>query len=217
MPTRWTAGRVKSSSVALVGLPTGSPATRSTRPCYRECGCARGSFRGVPEPLAFREIVRDDIDELAAFVADSFGGYREFAPAGWNHPTANEQVGVLQGWIADPDFWGELALDGQALVGHATYIPACHSFRVTPEPTLAHLGHLFVKPRYWGTGAATQLLAHATSAAATRGFTAMRLFVPTGQARSRHFYARENFVAVGEPFDPGIGLPVIEYQRSLAS
>jgi GNAT superfamily N-acetyltransferase len=167
------------------------------------------------DTLVFREIAPDDLDDLAAAVADAFAGYRGLAPAGWHPPTAGDQVGVLQGWIADPDFWGELALDGQTLVGHATCIPARHSFRATPEPALAHLGHLFVGPRYWGTGAATQLLAHATSAAATRGFTAMRLFVPAGQARARRFYARERFVAVGDPFDPGIGLPVIEYQRSL--
>ena len=73
-----------------------------------------------------------------------------------------------------------------------------------------------MKPRYWGAGAATQLLAHAMSAAAAREFTAMRLFVPTGQARARSFYTREQFAAVGDPFDPGHGLPVIEYRRSLA-
>jgi GNAT superfamily N-acetyltransferase len=170
----------------------------------------------VPELLAFREIVRDDIGELAALVADAFGGYRRFAPAGWQPPTASEQVGVLQGWIADPDFWGELALDGQTLVGHATFIPATrHSFRAAPDPSLAHLGHLFVKPPYWGSGAATQLLDHATSAGAARGFAAMRLFVPVGQARARRFYTREGFTAVGKPFEFGLGLPVIEYQRSL--
>jgi GNAT superfamily N-acetyltransferase len=169
----------------------------------------------VPEPLAFREIASDDVDELAGAVADAFAEYRVFAPAGWHPPTAGDQVVGLQRWLADPDFWGELALDGQKLVGHATCIPARRSFRATPEPALAHLGHLFIKPRYWGTGAATELLAHATTAAATHGFTAMRLFVPAGQARARRFYARERFVAVGDPFDPGIGLPVIEYRRSL--
>jgi GNAT superfamily N-acetyltransferase len=169
----------------------------------------------MPQTLAFREIARDDIDELAALVADAFAGYRAFAPAGWRPPTADEQVRVLQGWIADPDFWGELTADGRTLVGHATFVPARHSFRAAPEPTLAHLGHLFVNPGYWGSGAATQLLAHAMSAAAARGFTAMRLFVPTGQARARRFYARARFAAVGDPFDFGLGIPVIEYRRPL--
>ena len=44
----------------------------------------------------------------------------------------------------------------------------------------------------------------------------MRLFVPVGQARARRFYTREGFVVVGEPFEFGLGLPVIEYQRSLS-
>lgn len=166
--------------------------------------------------FAFREIRDEDVKELAALVADAFAGYRTFAPAGWHPPTAGDQVDVLQGWIADQNFWGELALDGQTLVGHATFIPARRSFRAAPDPALAHLGHLFVKPRYWGTGAATQLLAHATGAAAAREYTAMRLFVPVGQARARRFYTREQFAAVGDPFDPGHGLPVIEYRRSLA-
>jgi GNAT superfamily N-acetyltransferase len=110
-------------------------------------------------------------------------------------------------------------LDRQTLVGHATFIPAArHSFRATPDPALAHLGHLFVfvKPPYWGSSAATQLLDHAASTAAARGFAAMRLFVPVGQARARRFYVREGFTTVGDPFEFGFGLPVIEYRRSLS-
>ncbi len=64
---------------------------------------------------------------------------------------------------------------------------------------------------------ATHLLGHAESAAAGRGFGVVRLFVPAGQARVRRFYAREGFVAVGEPFEFGLGLPVLEYQRPLES
>jgi len=152
---------------------------------------------------------------VAALVADSFAAYRAFAPADWQPPPASEQVRVLQRWIADPDLWGELASDAEALVGHATFIPARrHSFRAASDPGLAHLGHLFVKPRHWGSGVAAQLLARARTTAAVRGFAAMRLFVPVGQARARHFYTREGFSAVGEPFDFA-GLPTLEYHRSL--
>jgi GNAT superfamily N-acetyltransferase len=89
-----------------------------------------------------------------------------------------------------------------------------HSLRVAQDPALAHLGHLFVEPRYWGSGVATQLLAHARTAASARGFAAMRLFVPVGQERARRFYTREGFIAVGEPFDFA-GLSALEYQRPL--
>jgi GNAT superfamily N-acetyltransferase len=164
----------------------------------------------------FRPIAREDIRELAAVVADAFVGYRAFAPADWVPPPASEQVLGLQRWIDDPDFWGELADGGQELIGHATVIPAArHSFRAVPDPDLAHLGHLFIRPRYWGSGVAAQLLARAMAAAAARGFGHMRLFVPAGQARARAFYTREGFSAVGEPFDPGLGLLVLEYRRSL--
>lgn len=178
--------------------------------------CNIQRLKGTPITLEYRDICDEDVDELAVLVAEAFAGYRTFAPAGWRPPTAGDQVDVLRGWIAERDFWGELALDGQTLVGHATYIPARRSFRVAADPALAHLGHLFIKPRYWGTGAAPQLLAHALSAAATRGYTAMRLFVPVGQARARSFYTREQFAPFGDPFDPGHGLPVIEYRRCLA-
>lgn len=170
----------------------------------------------MTEALAFRAIVRDDIDELAAAVADAFVGYRVFAPGDWQPPPASEQASVLQGWIADPDFWGELACEERALAGHATFISGARSVRPAPDASLAHLGHLFVKPEYWGSGVAGELLAHATGAAAGRGFARMRLFVPVGQARARRFYAREGFVAVGEPFEFGLGLPALEYQLSLS-
>lgn len=170
------------------------------------------------EALTFREIAAGDVKEAADLIADSFVGYRSFAPVDWQPPSASEQLRVLRTWITVTGFWGELASDGQALVGHATFIPAArHSFKAAPDPALAHLGHLFVKPTYWGSGAATQLLARATSAAAARGFAEMRLFVPAGHQRARRFYTREGFVAVGEPFGFGLGLPALEYRRQLES
>jgi GNAT superfamily N-acetyltransferase len=170
----------------------------------------------MPETLSFRGIARDDIDEVAALVADAFVGYRAFAPADWEPLGAGEQIDVLARWIEDPDFWGTLAREKQTLAGHATFIPAArHSRHAAPDPALAHLGHLFVKPAYWGSGLAAQLLTRARTAANARGFVAMRLFVPAGQARARRFYTREGFTQVGEPFDAGLALSVLEYRRSL--
>jgi GNAT superfamily N-acetyltransferase len=165
---------------------------------------------------AFHPITHDAVEELAALVSDAFVGYESFAPPAWQPPPASAQANGLERWLDDPDFWGELACDGQAVIGHATFIPAArHSFRAAPDPGLAHLGHLFVRPPYWGSGVAAQLLAHAFSAAASRGYAAMRLFAPVGQARARRFYAREGFSGVGEPFDPALGIPVLEYRRPL--
>jgi GNAT superfamily N-acetyltransferase len=170
----------------------------------------------VPRAPDLRPIAPDDIDELAALVADALAAYREFAHADWTPPPAADEARRLNRSISDPGFWGELACDGQTLVGDAAFIPAeRHSFRPATDPSSAHLLHLFVKPQYWGSGVAAQLLTRATSAAAARGFTTMRLFVAVGQARARRFYTREGFVAVGEPFEFGLGLPSLEYQRTL--
>ena len=167
--------------------------------------------------MLFSGIVRDDIDELAAMVADVCVGYRLFASPGWEPPAVDEQVRVLQRWIEDPDFWGERACVEGALAGHATVIPAVrHSFRPVSDTSLAHLGHLFVKPEHWGSGVAPELLAHATGAALAGGFSSMRLFVPAGQARARRFYEREGFVEGGEAFEGGLGLPALEYRRPLS-
>jgi GNAT superfamily N-acetyltransferase len=171
----------------------------------------------MSDALTFRDIVRDDIDQLATAVTDAFLGYRAFAPAGWQPPPPSEQANVLLRWIADPAFWGELASERLMLAGHATFIAAHTSLGAAPQASLAHLGHLFVRPEYWGSGLATELLAHALETASTRGFRKMRLFAPVGQARARRFYEREGFAVVGEPFEVGLGLPALEYQRSLTA
>jgi GNAT superfamily N-acetyltransferase len=173
----------------------------------------------MADELAFWAITPDDIAELAALVADAFTAYRAFAPPDWQAPSAGAQVEVLERWITDPDFWGELAaVDGRTPVGHTTFVPAeRHSVRAARDPVVAHLGHLFVRPAHWGSGVAAQLLARAADAASGRGFEVMRLFVPVGQARARRFYAREGFALVGDPFDLGLGLPLLEYKRSLRS
>ncbi len=175
-----------------------------------------GDSSAVVGGLVFRAITRGDIVPLAGSVADAFTRYRSFAPDGWQPPTADTEAQVLQRWLADPGFWGEVAFEQSTLVGHATFISAAHhSFRREPDESLAHLGHLFVTPEYWGSGAATELMAHATRAARTLGFRAMRLFVPEGQTRARRFYEREGFSGVGEPFQFGLGLAVLEYRHSI--
>jgi diamine N-acetyltransferase len=166
----------------------------------------------------FRPIEPGDVEAVAALVADAFAGYRTFAPAGWQPPLASDEARRLRQSTVDPGFWGELAYDGQTLVGDAMFIRAeRHSFRPAPDGFCAHLAHLFVKRDYWGSGVATRLLAHAADAASSRGFACMRLLVAVGQARARRFYAREGFVAVDEPFEFGLGLPAIEYRRGLTS
>jgi GNAT superfamily N-acetyltransferase len=139
---------------------------------------------------------------LASSVADALAEYRAFAAPGWEPPGRETQADGLRAWIANPHGWGEIALDDGDLAGHVTTAPAAsHPFAPLADTAVVHLGHLFVLPGYWGSGLAGELLAHATHAAAARGFSVMRLFSPLGQVRARRFYEREGFVAVGEPFE----------------
>jgi len=168
------------------------------------------------EALTFQAITRADIPQLAASVAEAFSRYGEFAPAGWQPPNTNTQAESLERSIVEQGFWGEAAFQDALLAGHAAFIPAARRWlRPELDATVAHLLHLFVIPEYWGSGLATQLTAHAISAAYARGHTSMCLFVAEGQRRARRFYEREGFTAVGEPFEFGLGLPAIEYRRAL--
>ena len=82
-------------------------------------------------------------------------------------------------------------------------------------PGVAHFWQLFVRAPWWGTGLATELHAAAVAEAAHRGFAAMRLFTPAGQARARRFYEREGWTG-GAPFDDDtFGMPLVEYRREL--
>jgi GNAT superfamily N-acetyltransferase len=187
----------------------------------RPAGAGRGPEHAAGESaparadaLTFRAAHRDDIPRLAASVADAFACYRSFAPEGWTPPRAEDEIARMERWIDDPDFWCEAAFAPATLAGHAAMIPASrHSFRAVTDPSLAHLSHLFVAPAFWGSGLATRLIGDAARAGRAKGLTSMRLFVTAGQARARRFYEREGFSAVGEPFDFGLGLPVLEYRR----
>jgi GNAT superfamily N-acetyltransferase len=168
-------------------------------------------------PIEYRKLLLGDIEAAAQLIADGFEGYREFAPAGWEPPPTEQETQTLELWAGEEDFWGEVAFDGEALVGHAAFLPATrHRTRPAPDPELGHLSYLFVAPSYWGSGTSRALLARAMSAAQARGFNAMRLFTPFGQSRARRFYERDGFRAVGEPMDLGLGLPTLEYRRALA-
>jgi ribosomal protein S18 acetylase RimI-like enzyme len=80
---------------------------------------------------------------------------------------------------------------------------------------LAHLWQLFVRPAFWGTGAATTLMRRALAEAAAQGYAAMRLYTPAEQRRARRFYEREGFAQRGDPIPSELGFAVVEYRRAL--
>jgi GNAT superfamily N-acetyltransferase len=170
-------------------------------------------------PIRFAEATADDLPDLARLHADAFAAYRAFAPDGWLPPSPETELRTLERWLGDADFFALVARTPQgALAGDVTLLPAArHRRRPVEDPALGHIGDLFVVPAHWGTGLASDLLGRAAGTARSRGFTALRLFVVEGQARARRFYEREGFACVGGPIDLGLGLPVLEYRRSLAT
>lgn len=153
---------------------------------------------------------------MATTVAEGFATYRAFAPDDWAPPDRLELALALTMRLRRPHVRAWVIEDEQGMVGHVTYLPAFHARRPSDEPGLAHLEQLFVRPPAWGTPAATELLTTAVRDAGARGFTAMRLFTPTGQRRGRRFYEREGWAARGEPWvESPLGLELVEYRRSL--
>jgi GNAT superfamily N-acetyltransferase len=152
---------------------------------------------------------------MAAGMIDGLEVYRAFAPANWRAPSAAEEEAHLLTLLADPHVWACVAEDGGRLVGQVVILPATRAARPVDEPGLMHLRNLFVDADRWGSGLATALHVAALGAAAQRGFTAMRLFVATGQVRARGFYAREGWKEAGAPFfEPRLGLELVEMRRA---
>jgi GNAT superfamily N-acetyltransferase len=157
-----------------------------------------------------------DADALMATVAEGFDSYRAFAPPDWEPPDMAIEGMRMRAQLAQPETWCEIAEIEQAIAGHVAFMSArSHPLGAAVGADVAHLWQLFVRRRFWGSGAAGRLLADAVAEAAGRGFRAMRLFTPEGQARARRFYEREGWTLHGAPFDGGLGIPLVEYRREL--
>jgi len=169
-------------------------------------------------PMTVRPGSAADADVLMATVAEGFDGYRAFAPPGWEPPDMRIEVVRMRALLDEPDTWCEVAEAQGEMAGHVAFMPArAHPLGAAVGDDMAHLWQLFVRRPHWGSGAASRLLADALAEAGARGFRAMRLFTPEGQARARRFYEREGFAQHGEPFDGGLGIPLVEYRRELGA
>jgi GNAT superfamily N-acetyltransferase len=158
----------------------------------------------------------DDAAELTATVRSGFETYRAFAPPGWKPPSEVQDVDGVRRRLGDADAWC-LAARTQASepVGHVAFVSSMTSRWPERLDDLAHLWQLFVRPPYWGSGAATTLIRRAIAEAGAQGYIAMRLYTPADQQRARRFYEREGFVQRAEPIPSELGFPVVEYRRSL--
>ena len=159
-----------------------------------------------------------DAARLAANVSEGFESYRSFAPAGWQPPSADGELALLDDALGRAEVWCMLAEVGGELAGHVAIRPAETAPRGSREPGLAHFWQLFVKPAWHGSGLALELHDEAVREARERGFRTMRLYAAAGQARARRFYEREGWVASGPPTDlPGFRMPVVEYRLAISS
>jgi GNAT superfamily N-acetyltransferase len=162
----------------------------------------------------------EDAERLAAVQLEGFESYRSFAPPGWDPPDPWEELDRMREHLGEPEVWCLIAEQDGDVVGQVAFMPArIHGSSPSDEPGLAHFWQLFVREPWWGTGLATALHAEAVREAAARGFTAMRLYTPAGQARARRFYEREGWTAVAtEPADaPEFGMPLVEYRLAISS
>jgi GNAT superfamily N-acetyltransferase len=165
--------------------------------------------------FSYRLAGLDDAAAVGAGVAAGFEGYRQFAPPFWRPPSTAAQVEHMRRLLAAGEIWCLLAEHDGSLAGQVSFVPAWAGSEPVDEPQLAHLSGLFVEPRWWGSGLAARLHAAALEEAAARGYTAMRLFTPAGQARARRFYEREGWASAGGERDLAGGLPALEYRRGL--
>lgn len=167
-------------------------------------------------PMMVRRGTEADADELIATLTEGFDSFRAFAPPGWEPPDMETEGARTRAELAKPHTWCEVALVDEAMAGHVAFMPArTHPLGGAVGEDMAHFWQLFVRREFWGSGAARRLMADALAEARERGFRDMRLFTPEGQGRARRFYEREGWTQHGEPFEAGLGLPLVEYRRKL--
>ena len=196
-------------------LDRGRPAAR-LRPDLRRGGLARarggrGGRRQRPAmSWTMRRATVADADAMTETLAIGFEGYREFAAYGWQPPDvrAAPELARLRARLAATTTWATIAEVGGRAAGHVGFLPQAG------VAGSAHLWQLFVRPPWWGTGLARELLAGAIEAAVERGYGRMRFFTPRDQARARSFYEREGFTWTGwEGLEEPLGLVLVEYVR----
>jgi len=159
----------------------------------------------------------EDAETLAETVRLGFASFRDWAGASFDPPPDTLEASRIRDGLERPSTWALLALAGDEPAGHVAITQARELAEPRPDiPGLAHFWMLFVRPPWWGSGLATRLTGLAVQEAGRRGYEALRLHTPAGNARARAFYEREGWHSVGDPsFEPLLGLDLVEYRRDL--
>jgi peroxiredoxin/GNAT superfamily N-acetyltransferase len=163
----------------------------------------------------FRQATPADAALLAETADLCFEAYQEFAP-GWRNPTSEDREERLEERLASPDVWALLAFDGDEPAGHGSLTERSPLPAAAAPPGHAKVWQLFVRPKWQGTGLATDLLRAVEREAIERGFARMALWTPRDSVRARRFYEREGWVVSRrEQWESPMGLPLVEYVRQL--
>ena len=169
--------------------------------------------------LSFRPGGPDDAPALVRVLVEGFETYREWMPPTWSPKIdLNErEYERLARRLGDDEVWCRVAESAGEAVGYVTLTPAYT--REEPReliPGLAHIWHIFVSPRWWGSGVAPRLMAEATEEAVARGYSHARLWTPRDNTRARAFYEREGWRASGaERYAEDLDIDLVEYRRAL--
>lgn len=157
-----------------------------------------------------RRATVEDMDAMSETLAIGFDGYRAFAAYGWRPPDVRTvpELARMRTRLQSPSTWAMIAEEDGRMAGHAGFFPQ------PGVPGSAHLWQLFLRPPWWGTGLAAELLRNALDAAVAAGYHRMRFYTPRDQARARAFYEREGFTHTGwEGLEQPLGLVLVEYAR----
>ena len=159
----------------------------------------------------------DDAETLAETVRLGFASFRSWAGPAFDPPPGTLEADRIREGLARPSTWALLALAGDEPAGHVAITQARERAEPRPDiPGLAHFWMLFVRQPWWGSGLAVRLNGLAVQEAERRGYQALRLHTPAGNARGRAFYEREGWHAAGAPIpEPLLGLDLVEYRRHL--
>jgi len=159
----------------------------------------------------------EDAETLAETVRLGFDSFRGWAGPSFDPPPDTLEAARIREGLERPSTWALLALAGEQPAGHVAITQARERTEPKPDiPGLAHFWMLFVRPPWWGSGLAARLNDLAVQEAGRRGYEALRLHTPAGNARARAFYEREGWRPVAEPIhEPLLGLDLVEYRRDL--
>lgn len=174
--------------------------------------------------FVLRPVVASDVDAVLEHVRIGFESYVAFAPQGWRPPAGIADRGRTGELLAAAETWARIAVTDTGTAGHVAFNLARRPALADspqrledrpPIPGLAHLWQLFVRTEWWGRGVAAALHAAAVREMRDQGFTAARLFTPTGQVRARRFYERRGWRAGEELVFADMGLALTEYRLAL--